>query len=487
MTAGPERGFLCIDGRRVHWRRWGAGPAVLVLHGSPQSSRAVAAQAGALAAAGLCAIAPDTPGNGLSEPLPAPEPDSGDFADALAAFADALGLGRVGLYGFHTGAATAAAFAARHPERTTAVAFEGLPLWTEAERASFAGYLPPFRPAWDGSHMAWLWARLEEQTVFFPWHAPTPDARMHYDVSSPAHLHANAIDLLDAGDAYRPAYAAALGFRAEDWLPRLRAPTLAAALETDVIAGHLDRQAAAGLERRRFAEPGALRAAAAAHLAAHPGDLAPAEAPATRGSQGFRRLFVGGLQARLRRVGRGRPLLLLHAAGGRLDDLGDLAAEADDRPVLALELPRHGESQAADAASLDSLARLAEALAAAADALGWPRDGDAVGLGVGGRVASALAASGRVAVASSRDAPDLHPRAAEAAGLPSLAPEWDGAHLVRAFRIARWERLFRPWFLRDRAHAIPQGDLDPVAVHARAVSLLKAQEAWPAAVRLVRT
>ena len=46
-----------------------------------------------------------------------------------------------------------------YPDRTAAVALEGLPAWTEPERQDFtANYLPTFTPKWDGSHMAWLWA-----------------------------------------------------------------------------------------------------------------------------------------------------------------------------------------------------------------------------------------------------------------------------------------------------------------------------------------
>ncbi|WP_293528514.1 hypothetical protein, partial [Phenylobacterium sp.] len=52
-----------------------------------------------------------------------------------------------------------------------------------------------------------------------------------------------------------------------------------------------------------------------------------------------------------------------------------------------------------------------------------------------------------------------------------------GAHLIRAFRIASWERLFDPWHRRDPAHRIHRPS-DLSAVHARAVSLLLAQQRW---------
>jgi len=73
------------------------------------------------------------------------------------------------------------------------------------------------------------------------------------------------------------------------------------------------------------------------------------------------------------------------------------------------------------------------------------------------------------------------PRPGRVLGLPdrapSLAPEWDGAHLIRAFRIATWERLFDPWHRRDPAHRIDR-PIDLAATHARAVSLLRAHYRW---------
>ena len=63
------RHFANVSGRQIHYRRIGTGPAVMALHGSPQSSRALDAVGQALAAKGLSVIAPDTPGNGLSAPL----------------------------------------------------------------------------------------------------------------------------------------------------------------------------------------------------------------------------------------------------------------------------------------------------------------------------------------------------------------------------------------------------------------------------------
>src|SRR5687767_7587119 len=96
-----SRHFADVDGRRVHYRQAGKGPPVLMVHQSPRSS----AEYEALMrdwSAHFTVIAPDTPGFGQSDPLQG-EPDIDDFADAIVAFLDAVGIDRVGAYGFHSG------------------------------------------------------------------------------------------------------------------------------------------------------------------------------------------------------------------------------------------------------------------------------------------------------------------------------------------------------------------------------------------------
>jgi len=453
IRPGGERGFVTVDGRRVLIRSYGRGPAVVVVHGSPQSSRAVETVCQAIAARGLTAIAPDTPGAGASDPLPLTDPSSADFARALHRLTETLGLTRVGLYGFHTGAATAATFAALFPETTAALVCDGLPAWTETERARFlSDYLPPFEPRLDGSHMAWLWARMEAQTVFFPWHSTDPAERMAMAVSAPEHIHANTMDLLATGDAYRPVYRAAFTFRVEAVADRLPPHSLIACAVSDILATHLDRPALAG---RGVILPDipALHAAAADHLAARPGDPT-----LDRSGEGF--LALGDERLAVHRLsdGPGRPLVMLHDAGGSAADL----TAPEGRPVVALDLPGHGLSSEGWTGPIDWPGSVRAAL----DALNLS-DTEVTGVGAGSVLASTVtgipAQPGRPL-----GLPDP---------VPSLAPEWDGAHLIRAFRIAAWERLFDPWHRRDPAHRIDR-PADLVATHARAVSLLRAHRRW---------
>ena len=93
------------DGINLQVRDEGSGPAVLLLHGFPDSSRLWRKQIPALVAAGFRAIAPDLRGFGESDKPPAPR----DYAMPriradLRAVLDALGVERAHVVGHDWGA-----------------------------------------------------------------------------------------------------------------------------------------------------------------------------------------------------------------------------------------------------------------------------------------------------------------------------------------------------------------------------------------------
>jgi pimeloyl-ACP methyl ester carboxylesterase len=436
----------------------------VLLHGSPQSSRALAGLGEAVAQAGLCAVMPDTPGAGHSTALPVSALAIDDLAAALAGFVDEIGLGRFALYGTHTGAAIALAFAARYPERVTALVLDGLAAWTEAERAAYRqDYAPPFLPSWDGGHLTWLWSRMEAQSLFFPWHKQSGATWRGVELSPPWHLHRNAMDMLDAGDAYRAIYQASLAFDPATFLPCAIPPRMLM-LESDVLRAHAARPALAQLPLKVFGTPAELWRAVAAALAASPGDVAPAwPAP--------------GLFWRGSRAGRSKPVVLLHPAGASSRVFEPMLA-ALGGPVLAFDLPGHGF----DESELPADARaIGQAVDTQCRALGVD-DYIVAGSRFGGIVAGAMLRAGVTAaqIGPGADVPDLLER-----GAMGLEPQWDGGHLLRAWRIAWRQAIFDPWYRTDAAAARnPPGDLDPDSIHAAALDLLRAGPAWVAANRI---
>ena len=221
-------------------RRAGSGPPVVLLHESPRSSAAFIPMIEALAER-FTVIAPDTPGYGGSDPLDLHRPQIADYADALKEVVDALGLERAALFGRHTGAAIAIEFANRYPAQVSGVVLEGCPAFTPEEMEDLvASYLPPFRPVWDGGHVAWLWSRIRDQFSFFPWNRQGPASRLAIDMPRPSILNRIAMDLLLAGDGYRVAYEAAFRYDGAAAAAAARVPAHYMATETDVLFPHLD-------------------------------------------------------------------------------------------------------------------------------------------------------------------------------------------------------------------------------------------------------
>jgi pimeloyl-ACP methyl ester carboxylesterase len=459
----PPR-FTKVGDRLVTWRAAGAGPAAVLLHGSPQSSRALAGLGAAVAAAGLAAIMPDTPGAGHSDPLARNPLTIPHLADALADFLDTLGLSRIALYGTHTGAAIALAFAARHPARVTTLILDGIAAWTDEERARYRHtYAPPFLPTADGSHLTWLWSRMEAQSLFFPWHDQSAATWRGVDLSPPWHLHRNAMDMLDSGDAYRAIYLASLAFDPAGFLPVTPTPVMLT-LASDVLRTHATRPALAHLPLHSFESPATLWSAIAAHLAANPGDPAPTlPAPTPH--------FRGTLS------GSARPLVLLHPAGASSRIFAPLLATLPG-PIIAPDLPGHGYDESECPTAIPDIAAGLQSdlqnLGLESYAIAGPR--------LGGIIAHAMASP-------TARAADLGPRAADSDlatnGAVDLSPQWDGTHLIRAWRAAWRMALFDPWYKTEAAAARqPPENLSPAAIHAAALDLLRAAPAWAPATRL---
>jgi pimeloyl-ACP methyl ester carboxylesterase len=493
MAATVQRHFVTIDSRwgtrQVHYRRAGTGPLVLLLHQSPQSSREMVPL---MAAWGkhFTVIAPDTPGYGQSDPLGPGGIGIADFAAALLEFANAIGARRFGVYGFHTGASIGLAFAQHHPERVTAIAANGVVVMTEAERRNIlANYLPPLEPRWDGSHLAWLWARMREQTIFFPWHDRSLATRMEFDVPGPTALQASLLDFLRAGDNYATAYRAAFEFRTEQTLVDLRTAALVTAAPGDPLQAHLGRirDVSSSVEIRPAATPAETLQLSLQHLLAHRGDPCPAPV-ATRPVAGqlWQQMLpspAGQMRVRLSLDSAAEPVLMVHDIGGSADLLDEaLAPCIGARPVVAVDLPGHGES---DREGEPTVRASADHLAQALAALGL---GPCLiaGCGFGGYVALETALRDRAARhrALLLDAPFLSIGEQQEFleyGLPSTEPAWHGGHLLLGWHLLRDGRLFFPWFRRNRSSIRRiEPDLDNHRLQRELRDLMRASGTWQA-------
>jgi hypothetical protein len=440
--------------RRVHYRRTGSGPPVLLIHQSPRSSAEYTALMADWAPHFTC-LAPDTPGFGESAPLPMPTPHVNDYADAVIAFMDAMDLPQAGAYGTHSGAITLITAAKRAAHRFSAIAANGYAVWTDAERADFgANYTPPFVPLPYGEHLTWVWHRIREQSWFFPWYAADDAHRLSVAHDNPATNHAMIMDILAAGESYAQGYAAML--QAPRDLPEPGAPTppvLISGRNGDPLQAHIDRLGPLppGWEARKLVTEAEVEAASRDWLARHPATTAPAATAPT--DQGF--VTVPGF-GQLHWLGDpAAETLVLHNPGS--------AAEMVARPgTLALDLPGHGLSDgfAAPPALADLFTVLNQALAALLAAP--PKHLEAPPA-----LAPLAATLGAVFTAI--------PIATKA--WPDLTPDRYGSHLTRAWGMARAEVAFSPWDApcAANARAFSPTELAPHRLHRRALAALRAQ------------
>ena len=468
------RAFIDVENpdgstRRVHYRRAGSGPPVLLVHQSPRSSAEYVPLIGRWAAH-FTVIAPDTPGFGDSEALPLARPECEDYADALVALLDALGLAQVAAYGFHSGAIILVTAARRHPQRFSALACGGYAVWTEAEKADFgSAYTPDFLPQPYGEHLAWLWGRVQEQSWFFPWYRPGNANRLPLATLDPAQAQPIVMECLAAGNSFSLGYGAVL--RARRDVPPPGAPTppvLISAYDGDPLKAHIARLGDVPPNWRiaPVATPAELEAEALAWLQAHPAPPAELRTPAV--GEGFVAVVAAGFEGLIHWQGEGE--LFLHAPGGALS-----AAPAG---MLALDLPGHGLSDPwADApADLACWVEVVVAALAAMDA----SPARVAGEGWSGVLAQAVAA--RLGIPAADPPLPAGDRAEwRARGLPDLTPDWAGTHLLKAWRMLRAETCFEPWFAASPATAreFDPAELAPERLAVRHLALMRASAARP--------
>ena len=207
---------LYVDGPhgQVHLRVSGLeddsnGRPVLCFHMSPNSGLIFESLLEELGRDRL-AIAPDTPGFGASD-APDEPPDIEDYADAMQAVADRLGLGEIDVIGYHTGSKTAVELGLRWPQRVRHVVMISAPLFTDEELKEFRSLYAPRPIAEDGSHLVRRWKG------FIRWH------RRHHSLEKSAAIFTES---LRGGDKYWWGHRAAFNYPLWKRMPALKVPLL---------------------------------------------------------------------------------------------------------------------------------------------------------------------------------------------------------------------------------------------------------------------
>lgn len=492
MTVTITRHFLPLaGGRQIHYRRAGSGPPLVLMHPSPNSSASLVPQIKAFADTFTC-IALDTPGFGLSDDIVADAAELWGYADALAQALDALGIARTAVYGAATGAQIGIQFARRYPRRAALLMLDANGDFSGDLHHVADGYFQDISPVRDGTHLLRIWDMCRHLSVFFPWQSDRDADRLDAPTAPPDVIQSHVNDYLRAGPGYKRAYYEAMVVERFETTSAVTVPVLMTRNAASPLLRHTDALIAKGLPANfrvlpcdpatRFA---VLRDAARAHFSTV--DALPAPPPPPRdlaadgsGAGNFY-LKAGGGQLRARGAlsGAGRPLVALHDPAGSSRLVEPIVAPfIGSRPVIAVDLPGNGESDAIIGADGISAVTYADIVLEGLRNAGL--DGaDVIGRYSGGCVAIEMSLAAPAVVRRLVLSGIGHYTGAERADLlahytPSIAPEWDGSHLVRAWAMMRDQNLFWPWYNRTRAGRLRLDHaLDVKMIHLRVCELLK--------------
>ena len=480
--------YVTVGNRRVHYRRAGSGPPVVMLHPSPSWAKGLDPYTRVFAER-FTAIALDTPGYGHSDLLDMVKPEIPDFAEALKDTLDALGIDKCGLWGSHTGASIAMEFTVRYPERVTVFVIDGYPAYEDAYREDMTKYyLPPYAPKWDGSHLMYQWHKFREQFIFSPtfrWHrenrtttaAPPPAGPMQ-DMVLPRFL---------TGEAYNVGYSAVFRYAGLEPISKLKVPTcFGARLGDSLIKGFplIEARKAEGSwleELPRDIGEAALRYREILEQHPAPADAppAPASAPiAGKLNRGYLDLGFGQMAMSSAGPDDGVPLILLPQLPGDVSlDAGFMLELAKlGHRVIALDMPGNGDSD--DWSLPHSIVNYAGVFAEAIDALGFDKI-DLLGHQGGASVAVEFvrhhaARVRNLLLFAPLAMPDPVRLAVAPHYAPPIEPKWDGTHLISLWFALRNEQLFWPWY-NESIQAVRkiEPEIDPKLLERKITGILK--------------
>jgi pimeloyl-ACP methyl ester carboxylesterase len=174
-------------------------PKLLIAHDTPGTSLACDALAHTLAS-DFFVVVPDLPGCGQSAPPDPAQPILPQAADALVAIAGHFGWPRFALLGLGTGAAAAAALAARNDPRLSTLLLHAPPSPDEGTAAQIA---PDINLSPEGAHWVRAWLMLRDAQIYAPWFAGTRQSQRRSQGNfDAAWLHAQTCALMEGRATY---------------------------------------------------------------------------------------------------------------------------------------------------------------------------------------------------------------------------------------------------------------------------------------------
>lgn len=225
MSVKEHRGYVEGKWGLMHYRQYGDGSPLLLVHQTPWSSLQYRRAAPHLADSRRV-IALDTPGYGESDPPP-DAPTIPEYANSIPEFLDGLGIERIDVLGHHTGALIAGSFAAQHPDRLRRLIVHGAPVYSEDERIARLSHKHFNQtPREDGSHYLDYWNLLKRVIG--------PNAQF-------SGIHMGVLNFFMNGEREWYGHTAAFTYDFKSDIPKIACPTLIVSNTADMLAAHAQR------------------------------------------------------------------------------------------------------------------------------------------------------------------------------------------------------------------------------------------------------
>ena len=135
MTVEITRGLVKLSFGYMHYRSAGDGPPIIIINAAGQASSLSIELMQALAPR-MRAIAIDSPGHGMSDPVP--QPSIRDYAAWVLELMDALGLPQAAILAEATANAVALELAHLHPDRVSQLIMVNCPFHADADSSARA-------------------------------------------------------------------------------------------------------------------------------------------------------------------------------------------------------------------------------------------------------------------------------------------------------------------------------------------------------------
>ncbi len=491
-----QKAFVTLaSGRQVHYRTAGVGPPLIMLHQSPQHSETLEPAMHVFSSVCQC-IALDTPGYGLSDDFSEPAGGLEDYAAGVIEALDAMGIGEFYLYGVATGAQIGIEVAKQNPDRVRFLLLDANGHVSPEERDEILdGYFPDVSPQPDGGHLLTYWDMCRQLFVAFPWHSGKLQDGLHLDQPSPDVIQTILMRYLEAGEQYHHAYRLAFYTENRAHMDGLSVPTTMVRWEGSAALGMTDAlielgvpecvtvlDAGPDLENRFAIQLAALQKAVSGGMVSTVELRTSLPETCDRFTKTYFKSGSIQIHGRINKKGRGKPLVILHdAASSSSGIVTQVDKLAEQRPILLLDLPNHGDSDDLPADETFDFGSIANAVADALRAAGF-EDAEIAGIGLGGAIAltmSTIMDLQHIYVIN----PVAHDRKPQEAAekLPDLSPTMDGTHLIKAWVMLRDAELYWPWFdTSAKARRQVDADVCPGNLHQKTVNLFKTGSSFAA-------